>query len=70
MDTIQNQTQKSSIEISIEDTEIENLDKKRKEFRPQKKNKQNNKQQNPTKTTTPPKKTPKKTTTTKNQTKH
>ena len=34
MDTIQNQTQKSTIEKSIEDTEIENLDKKRKELRP------------------------------------
>ena len=33
MDTIQNNTQKSSIEKSIEDTEIENLDKKRKELR-------------------------------------
>ena len=33
MDTIQNQTQKSTIEKSIEDTEIENLDKKRKELR-------------------------------------
>ena len=33
MDTIQNQTQKSTTEKSIEDTEIENLDKKRKELR-------------------------------------
>ena len=33
MDTIQNQTQKSTIEKSTEDTEIENLDKKRKELR-------------------------------------
>ena len=33
MDTIQNQTKKSTIEKSIEDTEIENLDKKRKELR-------------------------------------
>ena len=33
MDTIQNQTQKSTIEKSIEDTEIENLDKKRKELK-------------------------------------
>ena len=33
MDTIQNQTRKSTIEKSIEDTEIENLDKKRKELR-------------------------------------
>ena len=39
MDTIQNQTQKSSIEISIEDTEIENLDKKTKEVRQKKKKK-------------------------------
>ena len=31
MDTIQNKTQKSTIKKSIEDTEIENLDKKRKE---------------------------------------
>ena len=33
MDTIQNQTQKSTTEKSIEDTEIENLDKKRTELR-------------------------------------
>ena len=33
MDTIQNQTQKSTNKKSIEDTEIENLDKKRKELR-------------------------------------
>ena len=33
MVTIQNQTQKSTTEKSIEDTEIENLDKKRKELR-------------------------------------
>ena len=33
MDTIQNQTQKSTTEKSIEDTEIENLDKKKKELR-------------------------------------
>ena len=33
MDTIQNQTQKPTIKKSIEDTEIENLDKKRKELR-------------------------------------
>ena len=33
IDTIQNQTQKSTIEKSIEDTEMENLDKKRKELR-------------------------------------
>ena len=33
MDTIQNQTQKSTTEKSIEDIEIENLDKKRKELR-------------------------------------
>ena len=45
MDTIQNQTQKSTTEKSIEDTETENLDKKRKELRPKKKtNKQTNKQ--------------------------
>ena len=33
IDTIQNQTQKSTMEKSIEDAEIENLDKKRKELR-------------------------------------
>ena len=33
MDTIQNKTQKSTIKKSIEDTEIENLDKKRKELK-------------------------------------
>ena len=33
MDTIQNKTQKSTIKKSIEDTDIENLDKKRKELR-------------------------------------
>ena len=33
MDTIQSQTQKPTIEKSTEDTEIENLDKKRKELR-------------------------------------
>ena len=33
MDTIQSQTQKSTTEKSIEDTEMENLDKKRKELR-------------------------------------
>ena len=33
MDTTQNKTQKSTIKKSIEDTEIENLDKKRKELR-------------------------------------
>ena len=33
MDTMQNQTQKPTIEKSTEDTEIENLDKKRKELR-------------------------------------
>ena len=33
MDTIQNKTQKSTIKKSTEDTEIENLDKKRKELR-------------------------------------
>ena len=33
MDTIQNKAQKSTIKKSIEDTEIENLDKKRKELR-------------------------------------
>ena len=33
MDTIQNQTQKPTIEKSTGDTEIENLDKKRKELR-------------------------------------
>ena len=30
MDTIQNKTQKSTIKTSIEDTEIESLDKKKK----------------------------------------
>ena len=43
MDTIQNQTQKSTIEKSIEDTETENLDNKRKELR--QKTKQNTKRQ-------------------------
>ena len=43
MDTIQNQTQKSTIDKSIEGTEIENLDKKGKELR--QKNKQNTKRQ-------------------------
>ena len=33
MDTIQNKTQKSTIKKNIEDTEIEILDKKRKELR-------------------------------------
>ena len=33
MDTIQNQTQKSTIKKSTEDTEIESLDRKRKELR-------------------------------------
>ena len=33
MDTIQNKTQKSTIKTSIEDKEIENLDKKRKELK-------------------------------------
>ena len=33
MDTIQNQTQKPTTEKSIEDTEIDNLDKERKELR-------------------------------------
>ena len=42
MDTIQNQTQKSTTEKSIEDIEIRNLDKKRKELR---QNKQNTKRQ-------------------------
>ena len=47
MDTIQNQTQKSTIEKSIEDAEIENLDKKRKELsKKQTNNKQTNKQIN------------------------
>ena len=39
MDTIQNQRQKSTIKKSIEDTEIENLDKKRKELRQKTQNK-------------------------------
>ena len=43
MDTIQNQTQKPTIEKSTEDTEIENLDKKRKELR--QKHEQNTKRQ-------------------------
>ena len=43
MDTIQNQTQKPTIEKNTEDTEIENLDKKRKELR--QKNKQKTKRQ-------------------------
>ena len=38
MDTIQNKAQKSTIKKSIEDTEIENLDKKRTEIRPPPKN--------------------------------
>ena len=37
MDTIQNKTQKSTIKKSIEDTEIENLDKKRTELKQQQK---------------------------------
>ena len=36
MDIIQNKTQKSTIKKSIEDTETENLDKKRNELRPKK----------------------------------
>ena len=48
MVTIQNQTQKSTTEKSIEDTVIENLDKKRKELRPKKKKKK--KKKNPNKT--------------------
>ena len=43
MDTIQNKTQKSTIKTSIEDKEIENLDKKRKELKT--KNKQKTKRQ-------------------------
>ena len=39
MDTIQNQTQKSTIKNSIEDTEVKNVDKKRKVLGQQKKNK-------------------------------
>ena len=39
MDTIQNKTQKSTIKKSIGNTEIENLDKKRKELRKKKPNK-------------------------------
>ena len=41
MDTIQKQTQKSTIEKSIEDTEAENLDKKRKELRQNEKSNNN-----------------------------
>ena len=58
MDTIQNQTQKPTIEKSIEHTEIENLDKKRKELRqpppPPKKKPQTNKNKNPKQTKTKP----------------
>ena len=43
VDTIQNKTQKSTIKKSIEDTEIESLNKKRKELR--QKNKQDTKRQ-------------------------
>ena len=51
IDTIQNKTQKPTIKKSIEDTEIENLNKKRKELRQKTKtNKQTNKQKNPKKT--------------------
>ena len=45
MDTVQNQTQKSTFEKSIEDTEFENLDKKKKKKRIKTKNKQNTKRQ-------------------------
>ena len=45
MDTIQNQTQKPTIEKSIEDTEIENVDKKRTELRQTKTNNNNNNKQ-------------------------
>ena len=38
MDTTQNKIQKSTIKKSIEDTEIESLDKKRKELRQKTKN--------------------------------
>ena len=51
MDTILNKTQKSTIKKSIEDIEIESLDKKRKESRP-KKNKKKKQQQQQQKTTT------------------
>ena len=43
MDTMQNKTQKSTIKKSIGDTEIESLDKKRKEL--QQKDKENTKRQ-------------------------
>ena len=56
IDTIQNQTQKFTIEKSIEDTEIENLDKKRKELIPKNKTKQKQKQNKKNKQTN---KTPK-----------
>ena len=46
MDTIQNKTQKSTVKKSIEDTEMKNLDKKRKELR-QKKKQTNKKPQPP-----------------------
>ena len=52
MDTMQNKTQKPTIKKGTEDTEIETLDKKRKELRPknrkqkQTNNKQTNKQIN------------------------
>ena len=49
MDTTQNKTQKSTVKKSIEDTEIENLDKKRKELRPPPPQKKNNKKKNKTK---------------------
>ena len=49
MDTIQNKTQKSTIKKSIEDTEIENLDKKRKESRLKKQNNNNKKHPPPKK---------------------
>ena len=41
MDTIQNNAQKFTIKKSIEDTDIENVDKKRRELRQEQTNKQN-----------------------------
>ena len=52
MDTIQNQTQKPTIEKSIEDTEIENLDKRRKELRQTKKETTNKQNKTPNKQNT------------------
>ena len=71
MDTIQNQTRKSTIEKSTEDTEIENLDKKRKELRPKNQTKPPPPQKKKTKTkqTKPKPKKKKKKPTKQNKTK-